>query len=139
MKTVYLRTTVPLTVTVYHAPNEFGSDGDSAFRDADGRPSDAASGQRRLDADAEVVFPDQGSLTITGEGDIELENRSDAELDVRGRFQRLDASAERGPGLGPGSCWRLRLAAGHPVRVRSPGGLDRGLRRLWRRWRGERD
>jgi hypothetical protein len=136
MKTVYLRTTVPLTVTVYHAPNEFASDGDSAFRDAAGRPSDVASEQRRVDADTEIAFADQGALTITGDGEIELENRSDAELNVRGRFQRADASPERGPGLPPGARWQLRLAAGHPVRVRSPSALDRGLRGLWRRWRG---
>lgn len=133
-----IRTSVPLEVTVHHASNPFASDGDSRYVDAAGAPSDRPSERRRLDADTEIEFAGEGALEIAGDGDIELENRSGAALDVRGRFTRLDAAPERGPALPPGSCWRIRVTPRAPVRVRRPGAADLGLRRLWRRLRGER-
>ncbi|HSO07747.1 MAG TPA: hypothetical protein VLW45_10925 [Pelomicrobium sp.] len=138
MNVLLIRAAAPLTVTVYHARNEFASDGDSPYLDAAGQPSDAASEVRRVDAEAVVEFADTGALRIDGAGEVELENRSDANLDVRGRFQRLDASADRGLQLAPGACWRVRLVPGQPLRIRRPSAADTWLRGLWRRWRGMR-
>jgi hypothetical protein len=139
MKTLMIRTEHPVALTIFHARNEFASDGDSRYVDADGQPCDTPSSRRRIDGAVEVCFADEGSLQIDGPGDIELENLSDADLDVRGDFQRLDASVERGTVLAPGSCWRVRLAPGDAVRVRHPGAADRWLARLWQRWRRGRD
>lgn len=138
MNTLLIRTAAPVTVTVYHERNAFASDGDSPYLDPAGQPSDIASDQRQVGGEASLAFADGGGLRIDGAGEIDLENRSNATLDVRGRFQRLDASPERGPLLPPGASWRVRLVAGQPLRVRRPAAAEGWLAGLWRRWRGER-